>query len=57
LGNVRAAVVQFAARTDFLRLEAGELVYMGLLRSRLDAFVPMARISGFKVPLAPEFFA
>ncbi|OPY53103.1 MAG: Hydantoinase/oxoprolinase [Methanosaeta sp. PtaU1.Bin112] len=46
-----------AARTDFLRLAAGELVYMGLLRTRLDALLPQARIGGRKVPLAPEFFA
>jgi probable H4MPT-linked C1 transfer pathway protein len=46
-----------ACRTDFLRLAAGELVYMGLLRTRLDALLPEARIGGKKVPLAPEFFA
>lgn len=46
-----------AARTDFLRLAAGELVYMGLLRTRLDALLPVARIGGRKVPLAPEFFS
>ena len=46
-----------AAKTDFLRLAAGELVYMGLLRTRLDALLPVARIGGRKVPLAPEFFA
>lgn len=46
-----------AARTDFLRLAAGELVYMGLLRTRLDALLPVARIGGRKVPLAPEYFA
>ena len=46
-----------AAKTDFLRLAAGDLVYMGLLRTRLDALLPAARIGGKKVPLAPEFFA
>jgi probable H4MPT-linked C1 transfer pathway protein len=46
-----------AAKTDFLRLAAGDLVYMGLLRTRLDALLPIARIKGKKVPLAPEFFA
>jgi len=46
-----------AARTDFMRLSAGELVYMGLLRTRLDALLPVARIGGRKVPLAPEYFA
>ncbi|MDD4651963.1 MAG: hydantoinase/oxoprolinase family protein [Methanothrix sp.] len=46
-----------AARTDFLRLAAGELVYMGLLRTRIDAQLHVARIGGRKVPLAPEFFA
>lgn len=46
-----------AARTDFLRLAEGELVYMGLLRTRLDAILPTARIMGRVVPLAPEFFA
>ena len=57
MGNVRAAVIQLAARTDFLRLAAGDMVTLVLLRTRLDAFVSMARTSGFKVPLAPEFFA
>ncbi|MGB7571024.1 MAG: hydantoinase/oxoprolinase family protein, partial [Methanothrix sp.] len=46
-----------AARTDFLRLAAGELVYMGLLRTRLDAILPAARIGGRSLPLAPELFA
>ncbi|MCX6679114.1 MAG: hydantoinase [Methanothrix sp.] len=46
-----------AAKTDFLRLAGGELVYMGLLRTRLDALLPAALIGGQKVPLAPEFFA
>ena len=46
-----------AARTDFLRLATGELIYMGLLRTRLDAILPAARIGGKAVPLAPEFFA
>jgi hypothetical protein len=46
-----------AAKTDFLRLAGGELVYMGLLRTRLDAMLPQARIGGRRVLLAPEFFA
>lgn len=46
-----------AAKTDFLRLARSELVYMGLLRTRLDALLPVARIRGDRVPLAPEFFA
>ena len=46
-----------AAGTDFLRLAAGELVYMGLLRTRLDAILPAARIGGRSLPLAPEFFS
>jgi (4-(4-[2-(gamma-L-glutamylamino)ethyl]phenoxymethyl)furan-2-yl)methanamine synthase len=46
-----------AAKTDFLRLAGGELVYMGLLRTRLDALLPMAMIEGQEVPLAPELFA
>ncbi|HPC88840.1 MAG TPA: hydantoinase/oxoprolinase family protein [Methanothrix sp.] len=46
-----------AARTDLMRLAAGELVYTGLLRTRLDALLPAARIKGQKVPLAPEYFA
>ena len=46
-----------AARTDFLRLAAGELVYMGLLRTRLDAILPAARIGGRSLPLAPELFS
>jgi probable H4MPT-linked C1 transfer pathway protein len=45
------------ARTDFLRLAAGELVYMGLLRTRLDAILPAARIGGRSFPLAPELFS
>ncbi len=31
-----------AAKTDFLRLAGGDLVYMGLLRTRLDALLPAA---------------
>ncbi len=46
-----------AAKTDFLRLKNSELVYMGMLRTRLDALLPAARIRGNRVPLAPEFFA
>ena len=46
-----------AAKTDFLRLAAGDLVYMGMLRTRLDALLPQARIGGQRVLLAPEFFA
>ena len=46
-----------AARTDFLRLAAGELVYMGLLRTRLDSILPAARIGGISVPLVPELFS
>ena len=46
-----------AAKTDFLRLAGGDLVYMGMLRTRLDALLPEARIGGLRVPLAPEFFA
>ena len=46
-----------AAKTDFLRLKEGELVYMGRLRTRLDALLPAARIRGDRVPLAPEFFS
>lgn len=46
-----------AAKTDFLRLAGGELVYMGLLRTRLDALLPAASIKGQMVPLTPEFFA
>ena len=34
-----------------------ELVYMGLLRTRLDSILPVARIRGDRVPLAPELFA
>jgi len=46
-----------AAKTDFLRLAGGDLVYMGLLRTRLDSLLPAAQIKGKNVPLAPEFFA
>ena len=42
-----------AAKTDFLRLAAGDLVYMGMLRTRLDALLPQAHIRGQRVPLAP----
>ncbi len=45
------------AKTDFMRLADGDLVYMGLLRTRLDALLPAARIRGRNVPLSPEFFA
>lgn len=46
-----------AAKTDFLRLARGELVYMGLLRTTLNSILPVARIRGYRVPLAPELFA
>jgi len=46
-----------AAKTDFQRLAAGELVYMGLLRTSLGALLPAARIRGDTVPLSPELFA
>jgi hypothetical protein len=46
-----------AGKTDFLRLAGGDLVYMGMLRTRLDALLPQALIEGLRVPLAPEFFA
>ncbi|MCX6669915.1 MAG: hydantoinase [Methanothrix sp.] len=46
-----------AARTDFLRLARGELIYTGLLRTSLGALLPAARIRGETIPLAPEFFA
>ena len=49
--------MQFAARTEFPRLSAGELVYMGLLRTRLEAILPAAKIGGRVLPLAPEIFA
>ena len=46
-----------AARTDYLRLARGELIYTGLLRTSLGALLPAARIRGETIPLAPEFFA
>ena len=47
-----------AAKTDFQRLAAGELVYMGLLRTSLGALLPAARIrKRHEVPLSPELFA
>jgi probable H4MPT-linked C1 transfer pathway protein len=46
-----------AAKTDFLRLARGELVYMGKLRTRLDAVLPVAHVNGYDVPLSPELFA
>ncbi|MGB8993223.1 MAG: hydantoinase/oxoprolinase family protein, partial [Desulfobaccales bacterium] len=46
-----------AARTDYLRLARGELVYTGLLRTNLGALLPWVRIRGDCIPLAPEFFA
>jgi probable H4MPT-linked C1 transfer pathway protein len=46
-----------AAKTDLQRLAAGELVYMGLLRTSLGALLPAARIRGDTVPLSPELFA
>ena len=48
--------MQFAARNKFLRPAVGELVCMGLLRTRLDAILPSARIGGRSLPLAPELF-
>lgn len=46
-----------AEKTDFLRLASGELVYTGLLRTGLACILPVARIQGHHVPLAPELFA
>ncbi len=46
-----------AARTDYLRLARGELVYTGMLRTSLGALLPTARIRGECIPLSPEFFA
>jgi probable H4MPT-linked C1 transfer pathway protein len=46
-----------AARTDYLRLARGELVYTGLLRTSLGSLLPAARVRGECIPLAPEFFA
>jgi (4-(4-[2-(gamma-L-glutamylamino)ethyl]phenoxymethyl)furan-2-yl)methanamine synthase len=46
-----------AAKTDFQRLAAGELVYMGRLRTSLGALLPAARIMGNTIPLSPELFA
>ncbi|MGB4087544.1 hydantoinase/oxoprolinase family protein [Methanothrix sp.] len=46
-----------AAKNDFLRLSRGELVYMGLLRTNLNSILPLARIRGQQVPVAPELFA
>ncbi|VVB68479.1 4-[[4-(2-aminoethyl)phenoxy]-methyl]-2-furanmethanamine-glutamate synthase [uncultured archaeon] len=46
-----------AARTDFMRLARGELIYTGLLRTSLGALLPAAQIRGETIPLAPELFA
>jgi len=46
-----------SAKTDFLRLASGELIYMGRLRTRIDSILPEGRIGGRRVPLVPEFFA
>ena len=46
-----------AEKTDFMRLSRGELVYMGLLRTTLNSILPLARIRGQRVPVAPELFA
>ncbi|OPY52718.1 MAG: Hydantoinase/oxoprolinase [Methanosaeta sp. PtaU1.Bin060] len=46
-----------AAKTDYMRLARGELVYMGLLRTALVALLPEARIRGDAVPLASELFS
>lgn len=46
-----------AERTDLLRLMAGELVYTGMLRTRIDAVLPAARLGCCLAQLAPEFFA
>lgn len=46
-----------AAKTDFTRLGRGELVYMGLLRTNLNSILPLARIRGQRVAVAPELFA
>ena len=52
------AIPANGTRVENVRFEkSGELVYMGLLRTRLDALLPEVRIRGDRVPLSPEFFA
>jgi probable H4MPT-linked C1 transfer pathway protein len=46
-----------AAKTDYMRLAKGELLYTGMLRTSLVALLPAARIRGDSVPLTPELFA
>lgn len=46
-----------AAKTDFLRLARGELIYMGLLRTNLAALLGAVEVDGERVPLSAELFA
>ncbi len=46
-----------AAKTDFLRLARGELIYVGLLRTNLAALLGEVEVDGKRVPLSSELFA
>ncbi|NYT20904.1 MAG: H4MPT-linked C1 transfer pathway protein [Methanomicrobiales archaeon] len=43
--------------TDLLRLQAGTLVYTGLLRTTIPAVIREVSLSGTATPVCPEYFA
>lgn len=43
--------------TDLQRLQAGYLIYSGLLRTPVPAHLPVVDMDGFATPTCPEFFA
>ncbi|KXB04044.1 hypothetical protein AKJ35_00900 [candidate division MSBL1 archaeon SCGC-AAA833F18] len=44
-------------RSDFQRLETGELVYTGVLRTPVTYLCPEVEVNGMKVGIASEYFA
>lgn len=64
IGSTTSDVIPFAngrvvarGTTDFTRLQAGELVYTGVLRTPLCAVASHVRIGDTPVPVAAEWFA
>jgi hypothetical protein len=54
---IAAGRVAASAYTDLERLQAGELVYTGVLRTNLAAIAPRAPVRGGWCPVASEYFA
>jgi hypothetical protein len=54
---IRGGRVTALGRTDPERLQAGELVYTGAVRTNVAAIVPRVPLGGGECPVAAEFFA